>query len=102
MPLLATDCIPMYEGLVAAGSKSLFQSPLYSDVLVKPMANSLSSVQFQPLNDSTPPLEKMKAAIEDFKPGATIWSDVADRLLRGRHAHPVDQGRAEGRKADHA
>ena len=75
--LLATDCIPMYEGLVAAGSKSLFQSPLYSDVLVKPMANSLSSVQFQPLNDSTPPLEKMKAAIEDFKPGATISSDVA-------------------------
>jgi ABC-type branched-subunit amino acid transport system substrate-binding protein len=75
--LLAVDCIPVYEGLVAAGSKSLFQSPLYSDLLVKSMANSLSSVQFQPLNDSTPALDKMKAAIEDFKSGTTISSDVA-------------------------
>jgi ABC-type branched-subunit amino acid transport system substrate-binding protein len=75
--LLAVDCIAMYEGLVNAGSKSSFQSPLYSDLLVKPMANSLSSVQFQPLNESTPALEKMKTAIEDFKSGTTISSDVA-------------------------
>jgi branched-chain amino acid transport system substrate-binding protein len=75
--LLAVDCIAMYEGLVNAGSESSFQSPLYSDLLVKPMANSLSSVQFQPLNDSTPALEKMKTAIEDFKSGTTISSDVA-------------------------
>ncbi|MEX1007696.1 MAG: ABC transporter substrate-binding protein [Acidimicrobiia bacterium] len=75
--LLAVDCIPVYTGLVAAGFKGIFQSPLYSDILVKPMANSLSSVAFLPLNDTSPASTKMKAAIEAYKPGTKISSDIA-------------------------
>ena len=41
------------------------------------MANSLSSVQFLPLNDPNPASDKMKAAIEAYKPGTTISSDIA-------------------------
>ncbi len=74
---LSTDCIPIYAGLQANNYKGTYQSPLYSDALLKPMSGSVSSIQFNNLTENTPALEQMKADFNKVKPGAAIDSGGA-------------------------
>jgi ABC-type branched-subunit amino acid transport system substrate-binding protein len=75
--LLALDCLDMFKGLSAAGFTGTFQSPLYNELFVNVMKGAVASVQFVPLADSTPASDKMKAAIEAYKPGTKLSSDIA-------------------------
>jgi ABC-type branched-subunit amino acid transport system substrate-binding protein len=71
--LLATDCIPMYSGLVNAGFNGTYLSNLYSDLIVGGMKGSLaSSPGFAPFDESSPGLEQMKKYMAAVDPKAAL------------------------------
>jgi ABC-type branched-subunit amino acid transport system substrate-binding protein len=71
------NCLPIYTQLRALGFKGEFESELYTDALVKPLAGSISAIPHHNLNEAgNAPLEKMKASIEQVAPGTKLDTGV--------------------------
>jgi hypothetical protein len=66
--LVTTDCIPIYAQLQANHYAGVFISPLYSDVLLKPMKGSIVFTAFAPFGDDTPANAQLKADLKAVKP----------------------------------
>jgi branched-chain amino acid transport system substrate-binding protein len=75
--LLSIDCLPVWSQLQANNYEGTFQSPLYSDALVKALTGSVASVQYVPFGENTPAQQKMVDQIHAFKADAAINSGVA-------------------------
>jgi ABC-type branched-subunit amino acid transport system substrate-binding protein len=70
-------CLNIYDQLRAGGFKGEYESELYSDALVKPMAGSISAIPHHNLNEANnAPLEKMRASVEEVAPGTKIDTGV--------------------------
>ena len=75
--LLSVDCLPVWAQLQANNYAGVYQSTLYSDLLVKPLSGTVASVQFVPFAENTPAQQKMIEQIHAFEPDAAINSGVA-------------------------
>jgi ABC-type branched-subunit amino acid transport system substrate-binding protein len=74
--VLSTDCIPVYDQMKAGGFTGTFISPLYSDLLVKPMAGSVTVTLSVPFSQDTPGIKQLKDALDANKPGSSAKVDV--------------------------
>jgi ABC-type branched-subunit amino acid transport system substrate-binding protein len=74
--LLSTDCISMWSLMKAQGYKGTFQSPLYSDLLLKPMQGSVASLQFVALNIPGPAINQINADVKAVAPKQAIDTGV--------------------------
>jgi ABC-type branched-subunit amino acid transport system substrate-binding protein len=75
--LLSIDCLPVWAQLQANNYEGVYQSTLYSDLLLTPLAGTVASVQFVPFGENTPAQQQMIEDIHAFKEGAAINSGVA-------------------------
>jgi ABC-type branched-subunit amino acid transport system substrate-binding protein len=72
-----TDCIKIYAQLRAAGFTGEFEHNIYTDLLVKPFAGSIVAIPHHNLNETgNAALDKMKASVEQVKPGQQIDSGI--------------------------
>ena len=74
--LLSTDCINVWGLLQANGYKGVYQSPLYSDLLLKPMKGSVASIQFVALNQSNAAIDQIKSDVKAVAPKQAIDTGV--------------------------
>jgi len=72
---LATDCIPMYGMIKAAGYKGLFLSGLYSNLLVSPMEGSGVTATFVNPEDTSPGMALLKKDVDALEPGQSAKVD---------------------------
>ena len=75
--LLSIDCLPVWAQLQANNYAGVYQSTLYSDLLIKPLSGTVASVQYVPFGENTPAQQTMVEQIHAFKPDAAINSGVA-------------------------
>jgi hypothetical protein len=72
---LSVDCLRVWTALEPTGYEGYYQHFLYTDALVRPLANTYAQVNFLPVNTTgNKALDQMKADIEEFKPGSPIDS----------------------------
>jgi ABC-type branched-subunit amino acid transport system substrate-binding protein len=74
--LLSTDCIQMWGLMKAQGYKGTFQSPLYSDLLLKPMQGSVASIQFVALNESNASIDQINTDVKAVAPKQAVDTGV--------------------------
>ena len=74
--LLSTDCISMWSLMKAQGYKGTFQSPLYSDLLLKPMQGSVASIQFVALNIPGDAINQINADVKAVAPKQAVDTGV--------------------------
>ena len=67
---LTTQCLPILNLLNGSGFKGTFSSPLYTDILVKPLAGTVASVSFNVAPNAG--LTQMQKDFDAIKPGANI------------------------------
>ena len=67
--LVTTQCIPVWEALKAAGFTGTYFTPVYSDILVKALAGTLSRAAYA---TSGPAFDQMQKDFDAVKPGTTI------------------------------
>jgi hypothetical protein len=79
--LLATQCINMYSLISAGGYTGTYYSALYDPRLVSLFKGATSLVSFQPPEDPTPAVEKMKTAVNAIKSGQALTSGVVAGYL---------------------
>jgi ABC-type branched-subunit amino acid transport system substrate-binding protein len=72
--LVTTQCIPMWEALDAAGFEGTFFHPVFTDILVKPLAGTVSRAAY---NTSGPEFEKMRADFDAVDEDSSISSGSA-------------------------
>jgi ABC-type branched-subunit amino acid transport system substrate-binding protein len=65
-------CIPLYSLLRAQGFKGEYEHELYTDLLVKPFAGSVTSQSFRNVTTQNPGYDKLRAAVEASKPGTKV------------------------------
>jgi ABC-type branched-subunit amino acid transport system substrate-binding protein len=70
--LMAVQCIGVWAAVKAAGFTGTFQTSLYSDLLLKPLAGTVSSSQYNA--SPNPGLSKLEADLEAVKPGTKLSS----------------------------
>jgi hypothetical protein len=74
--LLSTDCINVFGLLKANGYKGVYQSPLYSDLLLKPMEGSVASIQFRNLNESNASIDQVRNDVKAVAPKQALDTGV--------------------------
>ena len=74
--LLSTDCISMWSLMKAQGYKGTFQSPLYSDLLLKPMQGSVASIQFVALNIPGDAINQINSDVKAVAPKQAVDTGV--------------------------
>ena len=74
--LLSTDCISMWSLMKAQGYKGTYQSPLYSDLLLKPMQGSVASIQFVALNIPGDAINQINADVKAVAPKQAVDTGV--------------------------
>jgi hypothetical protein len=79
--LLATQCINMYSLISAGGYTGTYYSALYDPRLVGLFKGATSLVSFQPPEDPTPAVDKMKADVNAVKSGQALTSGVVAGYL---------------------
>lgn len=73
--LLTVQCLPILEAINAAGFKGTFQTPLYTDILVKPLKGTVASVAYNVAPNAG--LTQMQKDLEAVKPGTKVSSQNA-------------------------
>jgi hypothetical protein len=73
--LLAVQCLQIVDGLRAAGFTGTIQTGLYTDILVKPLANTVTGASYNPAPN--PGLTQLLSDIQKVKPGAKLDSGIA-------------------------
>ena len=87
--------------LRAGGFKGEFESELYTDALVKPLAGSISAIPHHNLIETgNPTLEKMKASVEAVAPGTKLDSGVMYGYLETDMFIQALKKAANGKKAN--
>ena len=93
--LLSIDCLEIWTQLKANNYEGTFQSPLYSDLLVKALEGSVASVQYQPFGRGH------AGAAADGRGHPRVQGRRRDQLgcggvvLRGRHADHLAEAAEE-------
>jgi ABC-type branched-subunit amino acid transport system substrate-binding protein len=67
--LVTAQCIPVWQALKAAGFTGTFFSPVYSDLIVGPLAGTVSRAAY---NTSGPEFDQMQKDFDAVKPGTAI------------------------------
>jgi len=73
--LLSVQCLQIWPAVQAAGFDGVFQTPLYTDLLLGPLAGTVANVFYN--IEPNEGLEQMAADIEAFAPGTGITSTNA-------------------------
>ncbi len=66
------QCIAIWDQLKASGYEGTFVHPLFTDLLLKPMAGTVSSASFNPAPN--PGLTQMEQDLDDAVPGTKVSS----------------------------
>jgi branched-chain amino acid transport system substrate-binding protein len=74
--ILSTDCLGLYDKISASGYEGTFMSPLYSDLLVRPLEGSAVTTLSVPFNQSTAGVEHLKQALDAYEQGLGAKLDV--------------------------
>jgi len=68
--LLAVQCLDIWAAVEAAGYEGTFETPLYSDLLIEPLAGTVTRASFNPApNDG---LTQMQEDLEAVEPGTVV------------------------------
>ena len=92
---LTTQCLPIIDLAFASGFKGQFATPLYTDVLVKPLANTVASVSYNV--DTNPGMTQMQKDFDAIKPGVkpdTLSSGAyfaADKFIKAVKSLPKNK-----------
>jgi branched-chain amino acid transport system substrate-binding protein len=70
--LMGVQCLNLYQLLQASGFKGTYWSPLYSDILVKPLAGSVVGPNEHSISESNPGLDQLKKDINAVSPGYAV------------------------------
>jgi branched-chain amino acid transport system substrate-binding protein len=68
--LMSAACIDVWAAVKAAGYEGTFQTPLYSDLLIQPMAGSVATVFYN--TEPNDGLQQMQEDLEAFEPGTEV------------------------------
>ena len=71
------QCINVWNLLQPSGFSGTYISSLYSDVLVKPMANTYVNIQTGNLGDPSTGVTELKHDVDAYQPGASAKLDTA-------------------------
>jgi hypothetical protein len=72
---MALQCLALYDQLRQSGFKGLYMSPLFSDLLTKPMAGSAVAANIVNPSEDTPGYRQLKADFEAVQPGSSAELD---------------------------
>lgn len=96
--LVSTQCIQLAQGLVAAGFKGHILTPLFSDILLKPMVGTDARAQYN--TQATDTLQKITTQMEQVKAGTTVsQSNLMAYLAADMFVKAVKQVVSKGGKA---
>jgi branched-chain amino acid transport system substrate-binding protein len=70
--LMSIKCLDVWAAVKAAGYEGTFQTPLYSDLLLEPLAGTVASVFYN--TETNDGLTQMQDDLEAFEPGTEVSS----------------------------
>jgi ABC-type branched-subunit amino acid transport system substrate-binding protein len=79
--ILTTDCLYMWGQLQANGYSGIYQSPLFTDILLKPLTGTVVSTFYTNLNENTAGVTQLKADVNAVKPGQNIDLSLVSSYL---------------------